>query len=117
MRKLRGNVGQVGDHGTGSPGEVVLADLIRGLSDLRAQLVDDADTTAGLAEDFARILEQSASRDDKERRLAIAGVEREVAAVEHRNADRLRARASDTTGWGPYLSCQARSDNPATGSF
>ena len=57
---------------------------------LRETAADLAETSAGLAEEFASILEVAAKRGDSERRLRIARTEREIAAIERRNATRMR---------------------------
>ena len=49
-----------------------------------------ADQQADLAEEFAVCLEHAAKRNGAERRLALAGAEREIAKIERRNAARLR---------------------------
>lgn len=69
-----------------------VGDVLDRLSTLRANLADEAELIARLAEQFATVLERSAARGDEERRLTLARVEREIAEVERRNADRLRAR-------------------------
>ncbi len=45
---------------------------------------------ARAADTFAAYLEEAANRGDRERRLGIAKVEREIADIERRNAARLR---------------------------
>lgn len=60
------------------------------LSDWRFVLAGLADQIADLADEFAGILERSAQRGDAARRLRTAGIERQIAQVHRRNADKMR---------------------------
>jgi len=62
------------------------------LWNIRVQMAAAADKVADEADTFAAILESAAIRGDSVRRLAMAEREREIAAVERRNATQLRDR-------------------------
>ncbi len=49
-----------------------------------------AEQTADVADDLASYLEEAARRGDEERRLSIARTERQIAALQRRNASKLR---------------------------
>lgn len=55
-----------------------------------------AERTAGLADDLASYLEKAAQRGDEQRRLSIARTERQIAALQRRNASRLRQTENAT---------------------
>ena len=57
---------------------------------LRRHAADIAESMAEQAEAFAAYLEEQAGKGDADRRLRTAEVEREIAAIERRNAARLR---------------------------
>jgi hypothetical protein len=57
---------------------------------LRALAAELAERMAEEAEEFAAHLESAATRGDRQRRLAIARTEREIARIEHQNAAKLR---------------------------
>jgi hypothetical protein len=56
----------------------------------RQLLAAIAEQTADLADDFASFLETAAQRGDERRRLSIARTERQIAAIQRRNASKLR---------------------------
>jgi hypothetical protein len=66
------------------------ADLVQQGSKLRLWTAHIAGDIADGAEEFAAYLENSAVRGDRERSLAIATTEREVARIETQTAARLR---------------------------
>jgi hypothetical protein len=73
-------------------------DVRRRFEELHGALTIHAEGLAALteaaadqAEVFAAILEAAAPRGDADRRLGIAGREREIASIGRRNAARLRA--------------------------
>lgn len=57
---------------------------------LRIRGAEMSERMARAADTFADYLEDAAERGDRDRRLGIARVEREIAAIERRNAARLR---------------------------
>ena len=59
------------------------------------------DAAADEAEAFAAILEAAAPRGDTDRRLVLAGREREIATIGRRNAARLRT-VSEHQMFEPY---------------
>jgi hypothetical protein len=71
-------------------------------SELRTALADLADVMADVADEFAGILERSATRGDAVRRLRTAGIERQIAQIQRRNARRMREDRDDKSV-GLYL--------------
>ena len=57
----------------------------------RSLAADLADRMAEQAEEFADYLESASARGDRQRRLAVAKTEREIARIERQNATKLRA--------------------------
>lgn len=66
------------------------APSVASVAGLRLRGADMSEQMARAADMFADYLEEAARRGDRERRLGIAAVEREIAGIERRNAARLR---------------------------
>jgi DNA repair exonuclease SbcCD ATPase subunit len=64
--------------------------VAEGLVQVRLTAAERAERIADQAESYAAYLEGTADRGDREQRLKLAGRERDIAAVERRNAARLR---------------------------